>query len=100
MGGPPPEDLRYGVDDRRLREDPGQTSRFGHCARIAAGSVVIKPVPNNVTVARHSRQGRRQRLVARSRHAPWTRCSKTKLDGDSIGSAVIVVVTITCYFKI
>jgi serine O-acetyltransferase len=23
----------------------------GHCARIAAGSVVIKPVPNNVTVA-------------------------------------------------
>src|ERR1044071_856720 len=24
---------------------------LGHCARIAAGSVVIKPVPNNVTVA-------------------------------------------------
>jgi serine O-acetyltransferase len=24
---------------------------IGHCARIAAGSVVIKPVPNNVTVA-------------------------------------------------
>ncbi len=23
----------------------------GHCARIAAGSVVLKPVPNNVTVA-------------------------------------------------
>jgi serine O-acetyltransferase len=23
----------------------------GHCARIATGSVVIKPVPNNVTVA-------------------------------------------------
>jgi serine O-acetyltransferase len=23
----------------------------GHCARIASGSVVIKPVPNNVTVA-------------------------------------------------
>jgi serine O-acetyltransferase len=23
----------------------------GHCARIAAGSVVVKPVPNNVTVA-------------------------------------------------
>ena len=25
--------------------------RVGHCARIAAGSVVVKPVPNNVTVA-------------------------------------------------
>ena len=24
---------------------------IGHCARIAAGSVVLKPVPNNVTVA-------------------------------------------------
>lgn len=24
---------------------------IGHCARVAAGSVVIKPVPNNVTVA-------------------------------------------------
>jgi serine O-acetyltransferase len=24
---------------------------IGHCARIAAGSVVVKPVPNNVTVA-------------------------------------------------
>src|SRR5205823_14015679 len=23
----------------------------GHCARIGAGSVVVKPVPNNVTVA-------------------------------------------------
>ena len=23
----------------------------GHCARIAAGSVVVRPVPNNVTVA-------------------------------------------------
>ena len=23
----------------------------GHCARVAAGSVVVKPVPNNVTVA-------------------------------------------------
>ena len=23
----------------------------GHCARIAAGSVVVKPVPHNVTVA-------------------------------------------------
>ncbi|HWM49321.1 MAG TPA: serine O-acetyltransferase [Xanthobacteraceae bacterium] len=25
--------------------------QIGHCARIAAGSVVVKPVPNNVTVA-------------------------------------------------
>src|SRR4030095_15299882 len=25
--------------------------KVGHCARIAAGSVVVKPVPNNVTVA-------------------------------------------------
>jgi len=24
---------------------------IGHCARVAAGSVVTKPVPNNVTVA-------------------------------------------------
>jgi serine O-acetyltransferase len=24
---------------------------IGHCARVAAGSVVVKPVPNNVTVA-------------------------------------------------
>ena len=24
---------------------------IGHCARIAAGSVVVKPVPHNVTVA-------------------------------------------------
>ncbi len=24
---------------------------IGHCARIAAGSVVLKPVPHNVTVA-------------------------------------------------
>ena len=24
---------------------------IGHCARIAAGSVVLKPVPNNMTVA-------------------------------------------------
>jgi serine O-acetyltransferase len=23
----------------------------GHCSKIAAGSVVLKPVPNNVTVA-------------------------------------------------
>jgi serine acetyltransferase len=26
-------------------------SDIGHCARIAAGSVVVKPVPHNVTVA-------------------------------------------------
>ena len=25
--------------------------QVGHCARIAAGSVVVKPVPHNVTVA-------------------------------------------------
>jgi serine O-acetyltransferase len=24
---------------------------IGHCARVAAGSVVLKPVPNNTTVA-------------------------------------------------
>jgi serine O-acetyltransferase len=32
-------------DDRCRRQE------VGHCARIAAGSVVVKPVPNNVTVA-------------------------------------------------
>ena len=46
----------------------------GHCARIAAGSVVIKPVPNNVTVA-----GVPAKVVGEagcpSRRAPWIRCS-------------------------
>ena len=44
----------------------------GHCARIAAGSVVLKPVPNNVTVAGvPAKSGRRGRLPgAVARHGP------------------------------
>src|ERR1700719_2002118 len=41
-------------DDVSLLHDVtlgGTGNENGHCARIAAGSVVIKPVPNNVTVA-------------------------------------------------
>ena len=33
------------------REHTIGASEIGQCARVAAGSVVIKPVPNNVTVA-------------------------------------------------
>ncbi len=32
----------------------------GHCSRVAAGSVVVKTVPNNVTVAGVPAQGRRR----------------------------------------
>ena len=38
----------------------------GHCARIAAGSVVVKPVPHNVTVAGRSRQDRRRGRLRRA----------------------------------
>ena len=53
----------------------------GHCARIAAGSVVIKPVPNNVTVAGVPAKvvGK---LVARSPRAPWTRCFTASCSTD------------------
>jgi serine O-acetyltransferase len=42
--------IRYGVMIGAGAKILGNTE-VGHCARIAAGSVVIKPVPNNVTVA-------------------------------------------------
>ena len=47
----------------------------GHCARIAAGSVVLKPVPHNATVA-----GVPAKVVgrpdARSRRGPWIIASR------------------------
>ncbi len=42
--------IRYGVMIGAGAKILGNIE-IGHCARIAAGSVVIKPVPNNVTVA-------------------------------------------------
>src|SRR6185312_8640456 len=33
------------------KENEDRHPKIGHGARIAAGSVVVKPVPNNVTVA-------------------------------------------------
>ena len=42
--------IRYGVMIGAGTKILGNIE-VGHCARIAAGSVVIKPVPNNVTVA-------------------------------------------------
>ena len=42
--------IRYGVMIGAGAKVLGNIE-IGHCARIAAGSVVIKPVPNNVTVA-------------------------------------------------
>ena len=45
---------------------------IGHCARIAAGSVVVKPVPHNVTVAGRSGQDRRRGRLRRAvaHHGP------------------------------
>ena len=42
--------IRYGVMIGAGAKILGNIE-VGHCARIAAGSVVLKPVPNNVTVA-------------------------------------------------
>ena len=44
----------------------------GHCARIAAGSVVVKPVPHNVTVAGRAGQDRRRGRLRRAvaHHGP------------------------------
>ena len=42
--------IRYGVMIGAGAKILGNIE-IGHCARIAAGSVVLKPVPNNVTVA-------------------------------------------------
>jgi serine O-acetyltransferase len=42
--------IRYGVMIGAGAKILGNIE-VGHCARIAAGSVVVKPVPNNVTVA-------------------------------------------------
>jgi len=42
--------IRYGVMIGAGAKILGNIE-VGHCARIAAGSVVIKPVPNNATVA-------------------------------------------------
>jgi serine O-acetyltransferase len=42
--------IRYGVMIGAGAKSLGNIE-VGHCARIAAGSVVVKPVPNNVTVA-------------------------------------------------
>ncbi|HEY2533037.1 MAG TPA: serine O-acetyltransferase [Xanthobacteraceae bacterium] len=42
--------IRYGVMIGAGAKILGNIE-IGHCARIAAGSVVVKPVPNNVTVA-------------------------------------------------
>src|SRR3954462_6333772 len=46
----------------------------GHCSRVAAGSVVLKPVPPNTTVAGVPAK-ESERPGAPSPHAPWTRCS-------------------------
>ena len=45
---------------------------IGHCARIAAGSVVLKPVPHNITVAGVPAQGRRRGRLRRAvaHHGP------------------------------
>jgi serine O-acetyltransferase len=56
LGGTGKEDedrhpkIRYGVMIGAGAKILGNIE-VGHCARIAAGSVVVKPVPNNVTVA-------------------------------------------------
>jgi serine O-acetyltransferase len=56
LGGTGKEDedrhpkIRYGVMIGAGAKILGNIE-VGHCARIAAGSVVLKPVPNNVTVA-------------------------------------------------
>ena len=49
-GGDRHPKIRYGVMIAAGAKFLGNIE-VGHCARIAAGSVVIKPVPNNVTVA-------------------------------------------------
>jgi serine O-acetyltransferase len=46
---PPPQDRRW-RDDRGRGQGAGQYPRR-HCSRIAAGSVVLEPVPPNTTVA-------------------------------------------------
>src|SRR5262244_2053363 len=50
QGGDRHPKIRYGVMIGAGAKILGNIE-VGHCARIAAGSVVIKPVPNNVTVA-------------------------------------------------
>jgi serine O-acetyltransferase len=49
-GGDRHPKIRYGVMIGAGAKILGNIE-VGHCARIAAGSVVVKPVPNNVTVA-------------------------------------------------
>ncbi len=49
-GGDRHPKIRYGVMIGAGAKILGNID-VGHCARIAAGSVVVKPVPNNVTVA-------------------------------------------------
>src|SRR6204780_3317163 len=50
QGGDRHPKIRYGVMIGAGAKILGNIE-IGHCARIAAGSVVVKPVPNNVTVA-------------------------------------------------
>ena len=50
QGGDRHPKIRYGVMIGAGAKILGNIE-VGHCARIAAGSVVVKPVPNNVTVA-------------------------------------------------
>jgi serine O-acetyltransferase len=50
QGGDRQPKIRYGVMIGAGAKILGNIE-VGHCARIAAGSVVVKPVPNNVTVA-------------------------------------------------
>jgi serine O-acetyltransferase len=50
QGGNRHPKIRYGVMIGAGAKILGNIE-VGHCARIAAGSVVVKPVPNNVTVA-------------------------------------------------
>ena len=56
---------------------------IGHCARIAAGSVVVKAVPHNVTVAGRSRQDRRRGRLRRAvaHHGPDDQRDRTLISG-------------------
>jgi serine O-acetyltransferase len=58
---------------------------IGHCTKVAAGSVVLKSVPHNKTVA-----GVPARIVgeavATSLRAPWTSCSTATADRSRIGN--------------